>query len=219
MATAGSASFDISAQTDELERLQKDFEALAEEMESLEAIEALAEHARGQMIKRTQEGLDFNDKPFRPYAGSSSSQGRDSKGRFTRSRTIGGGTWAEWRERQGLPTDRVNLTVSGQMLRAIDFDVKSPTLAELYVRPDSGGGGNRAERDDVAEGHQFGGRPWFGVSPKSLKQLEREWVGITLRAMMRRIEDARPIGSEIAVLNDRLELITEPDGPFADYDD
>lgn len=195
MAT-GSLKVDFQANTDELDRLRQDFANLAEELETLDIIEALAEHARGQIIKRTQEGKEHGGGDLAPYSDH----------------------WREKRERAGLPGAPVNLTVTGTMLDAIDFDVKSPTLAEIYVRPDTDRT-NDTPRDVVADAHQNGKRPWFGLGDREARVLEREWIALTLSAMLRRITDARPIGSEISQLGDRPTLVTEPAGPFADYDD
>lgn len=188
-----SAGFKFDADTEELDRLRKDFAALANELEGIDIIEALAKHARGQIIKRTQEGKDFNHGDFPDYSEA----------------------WAGVRDREGLPSDQVNLTFSGTLLNAIDFEVLNPLEAELFVQGDIGGG-NNTPRDEVAEYLQDR-YSWFGLGDEDHEELEGEWVALCLNAMLQHINDARPIGSEISQLGNRPQLVLEPDPPFADY--
>ena len=58
------------------------------------------------------------------------------------------------------------------MLRAFDHDILSPVTAELFVKPDTGGG-NDTPRDDVAMYHQRGGREFFGLSESDVRALAK----------------------------------------------
>lgn len=190
-------NFSVKGDTSELERVQRDFVALAQKLGELTAIKALASAAQGMIVERTQRGDDINEAQFRPY----------SK------------MWADWRKSRGLPTGHVNLTVTGTMHEAIDFEVLGPLAADLYVKPATHPSDpTYSPRDQVAEAHQRSGREWFGLSPKQVDELEQQWIALTLRAMLDTIQDARPLGNEISQLQGVRKIDTKPRGPFSDYD-
>jgi len=109
-------------------------------IEKGELIKELAEDALDGIEKRTVKGKDAKGNSFAPYAA----------------------TTKRLRKAKGLQTGHVDLKDTGTMHKATDYRVRSPIMAELWVKP------NR-KRGVVAKAHNWGvsgrlpRRTWFAV--------------------------------------------------------
>lgn len=193
--SGGVGAPELLTTTEALDKVTRDLETIMRALETPAIITRLCEIAINMIRLRTYAGIGIDGAAFEPYSD-----------RWEQ-------TWAEIREAAGLPTDRVTLSFSGTMLRAISYEIFDPRSAQVFVRAIPGGG-NPTPRDVMAEGHQLGNhtlpqREWFGFTEQQKEILRSEATAMLAEIL------AKP-GDDISVLQDRY--VIEPfDPPTADY--
>ena len=101
-----------------LDQLEAGFEGVKARLRTTDIIQALLTFVRRSILARTFDGIDINNRGFRPYSQS----------------------WGQKRADAGLQTGHVDLRFSGTLYRAVAWNVTSPTSGFVSIRPISGGG-------------------------------------------------------------------------------
>lgn len=131
-------------------------------------LEHFGPRIRDDIVARTTQGVDINDRKFAPYAPSTSA----TKGR----------------------TQPVTLTESGTLQSAVAWRKRSNTRAEIFIRPtadrDAIGAAHHHGTGRLPQ------RQWFGYSPSqrtALNSSTKEYIAGWLRREMREFRVTQPV--------------------------